>query len=208
MPRTTTKFGRNRSSGFTLVELAMASFLVAVGLLAVFALLRRGIDTGGFSEEEIRETLFAETAFATLRAAADNAASTNGWTAFWDAFERGDARLPLPGAFRETLPRDGDEEPAPLLMGTPDDEWNAALFSGWPTGDGDAMAVSNTVWYHLSITNISTYAHVQIHMHADRPREESRTAFSIIPNQTGRPIREARRRTDPRESTDEDDGGY
>ena len=181
-------FGRNRSGGFTLVELAMASFLVAVGLLAVFALLRRGIDTEGFSEEEIRETLFAETAFATLRAAADQASATGTWTNFWDDIEAGTTNLPLPGAFAESSQPSDEEEPAPFLRGSPNDEWHAALFSGWQTDEGGTMAVSNTVWYCVDSSHDESYAHVQIHIRAGRPRETSRTAFTIIPNQTGRAL--------------------
>ena len=164
----------------------MASFLVAVGLLAVFALLRRGIDTEGFSEGEVRETLFAETAFATLRAAADHASATDTWTSFWEDFEGGTTNLPLPGAFAETQEPNGDDNPSPFLTGCPNGEWRAALFTEWPTGIGDGMAVSNTVWYCITISVESSYAQVQIHIRADRPRETSRTAFTIIPNQTGR----------------------
>ena len=196
MPRPRTMFERNRASGFTLVELAMASFLVAVGLLAVFALLRRGIDTEGFSGEEIRETLFAETAFATIRAAADHAAATDTWTSFWEDFESCKTNLPLPGAFRDAQASIGDDDPSPFLFGGPAKEWRAALFSGWPMADESIFAVSNTVWYCMDTSYDDSYARVQIHLRADRPRETSRTAFTIIPNQTGRAFREANRGKD------------
>ena len=196
MPHPRTMFGGNRSGGFTLVELAMASFLVAIGLLAVFALLRRGIDTEGFSEDEVRETLFAETAFATLRAASDHASATNGWNAFWENFEAGNTKLPLPGAFHETPPPEEANDPAPFLLGCPNEEWRTALFSGWPTDNG-LMAVSNTVWYTVAIMrdDEDPYAHVQIHIRGTKPGNSSRTAFTIIPKQTGRAFREANQRT-------------
>ena len=166
----------------------MASFLVAVGLLAVFALLRRGIDTEGFSEEEVRETLFAETALATLRAAADHASATDTWTSFWEDIEGGTTNLPLPGAFAETQQPTTDNDPSPFLLGGQRNEWHAALFSGWPTGIDGPMAVSNTVWYCVDASHDASFARVQIHLRADRPRNASRTAFTIIPNQTGRAL--------------------
>lgn len=176
---------RSRSEGFTLVELAVSSFLVAVGLLAVFALIRRGIDTGEFSEEEIRETLFAESAIATLRATAEHASATGTWTDFWEAFagDTTSTNLPLPGAFSDIDAPSSENTPAPWLAGN--EEWNAALFSGWLREDG-SCAVSNTVWYRSIVQDLESYAQVQIHHRANRPRETSRTTFLIIPNETGR----------------------
>ena len=200
----------NRRRGFTLVELAVASALVAVGLLAVFALLRRGIDTEGASEEEIRETLFVETFDATLRAAADHASATGTWTEFWTAFANGSTNLPLPGASSASAPEHPDgartldaASPVPFLVGGDPQSWHAALFAGWPRESGGGNAVSNVVWYTLETTPYDDIARIQLHVVSGRPRESYRTAFTLIPNQSGRAFLRPSRRDAPEGNDDE-----
>ena len=85
-------------SGFTLVELAMTALLLSMGLLTIFALLRRGIASRMEMEEEVRAASFADSAFNTLRAISDSAASSTNvqeWVEFWDAFQFGTTNLPL-----------------------------------------------------------------------------------------------------------------
>ena len=204
--------GRKRTGGFTLVELAVSSVLVAIGLLAVFALLRRGMDTEEFSEEEIHETLFTENALATLRAAAEHASATGTWTNFWAEFEAGTTNIPLPGATPDSsLPDLGASaslsgaRPVPFLVGGDSGAWRAALFAEWPRPDDGSHAVSNVVWYNVYVAAWDdSFAQIQIHLLADRPRDSSRTAFTLIPNQNGRTfLRPIRKDGKGRDETEE-----
>ena len=174
--------------GFTLVELAVAMFVVATGLLAVFALLRRGQAAEAVLEEDLRGGLFAETAFATLRAASDQAATEGGWEDFWTLFNAGETNLPLPGVASGALPE--DEAKASSFADAPDEAFlvaggtRAYSFMGWPD-DTASFCVSNTVWYELltsGITNVSATLHVW----PERPGGTSQTFFTVFGMQDGR----------------------
>ena len=57
-------------SGFTLVELSLALFVVAIGLMAALALLPAGVDAGRAQGDDIRAALFAGDVFDFYEAAA------------------------------------------------------------------------------------------------------------------------------------------
>jgi len=96
--------------GFTIIELALTAFLLSIGLLSVFALIRRGLITRGEMEDETRGSAFAQAAFNSLRAASDlairHSLSNDLWLAFWHDFESGDTNLLLTAG--ETARQGGD----------------------------------------------------------------------------------------------------
>ena len=188
-----------RRSAFTLVELALASFLVAVGLLGVYALLRTGMDSASERETDVRGSLFAHTAFATLDAAADVAAmggATN-WVAFWKHFFDGSTNLPLPGAGAS----DAESHPAR----PPDADLNSfssavpglhlrgdGLFA-YVYADATVSYASNTVWYEIipsmddsdKIKWLPDNEHpsalaVTLHVWAERPSSSAQTYFRMF----------------------------
>jgi type II secretory pathway pseudopilin PulG len=69
---------------FTLVELALTTVVIGIGLLAVMMLGRMGLQAATESEQDARCTLLANDIFATLRAASDEACATGGPQAFVD----------------------------------------------------------------------------------------------------------------------------
>ena len=85
--------GRSRKDAFTLIELAMASFLVGVALVSIVALLGAGNRAATEAEGAIRASLFARDAFATLRILNDRAASDpnniDAWYEFWSDCQDG-----------------------------------------------------------------------------------------------------------------------
>ena len=184
--------GRNPGrGGFTLVELAVAMFVVTTGLLAVFALLRRGQDSGTEIEADLRGGLFAETAFATLRAASDHAAATGTWEEFWTEFSAGTTNLPLPGATSDDLA--GGEAAGQSFADAPDgpilatDGLRAYSFTGWPAeDDAGVYCVSNTVWYDMSLGGDATNVSVTLHVWPERPASSSQTYFTVFGWQDGR----------------------
>lgn len=93
---------RRRCAAFTMVELAMTALLLTVGVLAVFALMRRGVMSRAELDAEVRGAAFAETAFNTLRLVSDmhlqySTPSNDYWTAFWTDFSLGRTNLALLG---------------------------------------------------------------------------------------------------------------
>ena len=87
-------------AAFTLIELAMAAFLLSVGVLTVFAILRLGIQSRREAEEATRLALFADSFFATLRigaerAAAETTSSDDAWSRYWRDLIDG-TNMPLP----------------------------------------------------------------------------------------------------------------
>ena len=64
-----------RGRGFMLIELAVASFVIGVALLALAAILHLGQRAATDSDAATRAALFADDAIATLRLLNDRAAS-------------------------------------------------------------------------------------------------------------------------------------
>lgn len=85
--------GQVRQGAFTLIELAMASFLAGVALVSIVALLGAGNRAATEAEGAIRASLFARDAFATLRLLNDRAANDpdniNAWFDFWSDCQDG-----------------------------------------------------------------------------------------------------------------------
>ena len=88
---------RNKA-GFTLVEIALAILVVAIGVLAIFALLSSGLDNSVRAIDDTHAAMFADNVFNGLRAVSVSLAekqnqlvgSTNcPWETFWDAFSSG-----------------------------------------------------------------------------------------------------------------------
>lgn len=177
--------------GFTLVELAVTSFLIAVGLLGVYSLLRTGIETSTDQEKEIRGALFADSVFATLSVAAQEAANAGGatnWVAFWTDFCKGTTNLPLPGATSINWPAAAD------IPGALHRDFAAAPAHKLLAGGGlhawvyDGLGVaSNTVWYDFSepswlpsgSTNYSAIG-MTLHVWPESPQSSAQTYFQLF----------------------------
>jgi len=77
------------SRGFTLVEVALATLVISLGLLALVGLGRLAAQNAKEAEDDTRAAWLADDIFATLRATNDvlNAANNPAaWAAFWGAF--------------------------------------------------------------------------------------------------------------------------
>ncbi len=161
---------RPNRSGFTLVELAAASILLGAGLFVTLGLLRRGLDLRSDNEAETRGALFAESAFATLRAASSYAAwsgGTNGWCQFWASFASGTNGLPLRSA--AGWPAEGeyaDDDPlaAHYLFGKNNSDgdrpclyletavdWNSPTLAPETAETDSAAPGQAAVWYRLTL---------------------------------------------------------
>ncbi len=96
--------------GFTIIELALTAFLLSIGLLSVFALVRRGLTSRAEMEDETRGAAFAQAAFNSLRAASElairHSLSNDLWLAFWHDFESGQTNLLISAG--ETARQSGD----------------------------------------------------------------------------------------------------
>ncbi len=63
-------FANNQSSGFSLVEVNLAIFVISVGMLTLFSLFPAGLRQVATSHEATQEALFADHVFSTMRAEA------------------------------------------------------------------------------------------------------------------------------------------
>jgi len=97
---------RNGSGGFTLMEVAIAILVMAVGVVAVFSLMATGLDANALAVADTQAALFADSIFRGLRAESvsaalndhhtfrdDQATDDERWDAFWGAVEGGSHRL-------------------------------------------------------------------------------------------------------------------
>lgn len=73
-------------AGFTLVEVAIAIVVVALGILAVFALLSAGMDASRKALTETHAAMFADSVFNGMRARSLRAAEQGQWESFWNEF--------------------------------------------------------------------------------------------------------------------------
>ncbi len=89
---------RNRSSGFTLIELALAALVISMGVLVIFGLSRHGNRSARMAEGEIRATMFADNVFSGLASINNNInrhSVSNEFEIFWDTFSSGNTNLPI-----------------------------------------------------------------------------------------------------------------
>jgi len=74
---------KKHSKGFTLVEVALAMLVVAIGVLAVFSLLSSGMKASARALADTHAAMFADNVFSGLRARALVAGDERKWTGFW-----------------------------------------------------------------------------------------------------------------------------
>ena len=97
---------RRNKCGFTLMEVALAVVVVAVGVLGLFALLSTGLDSSAKAVATSQAAFFANATFGALRSTSAEAAqvSTNGWDTFWQSFVSGTSTgtlsVPVPAAWQ------------------------------------------------------------------------------------------------------------
>jgi prepilin-type N-terminal cleavage/methylation domain-containing protein len=82
-------------SGFTLMEVALAIVVVAIGMMAAFALITTGLDSSAKAVAMTRGAIFADDVFNGLRSKASLAtdAGEGAWELFWEDFEDGAAAV-------------------------------------------------------------------------------------------------------------------
>jgi prepilin-type N-terminal cleavage/methylation domain-containing protein len=84
-----TRSSKSRKGGFTLIEVALAIVVVALGLLAVFSLLSSGLDAARKAIAETQASIFANSVFNGLRSRSLSIAETSpnpqNWSDFWTA---------------------------------------------------------------------------------------------------------------------------
>jgi len=87
--------GKAGSHGFTLIEVAIAVLVAAMGVLAVFALLGSALGAGSRAVADTHSGFFAKDVFSGLRAHSEVAAESGSanWNDYWDDF--GDGLSPM-----------------------------------------------------------------------------------------------------------------
>lgn len=84
-----------RPGGFTLIEVCLAIVVVAIGIMAAFALIGTGMDSSQRAVADTRASMFADDVINTLRSQSTLAYDTGGgaWERFWKQFRDGDAAI-------------------------------------------------------------------------------------------------------------------
>jgi Tfp pilus assembly protein PilV len=92
-------------AGLVLVEVAMAIFVFAVGVLALVVLLNSSAERAGRAHADTRRALFAQSVFQGLRAVSFAAREQGRWTNFWFDFSDGYTNIAVsaPGAWSTNL---------------------------------------------------------------------------------------------------------
>ena len=86
--------------GFTLIEVALAVAIVAIGVLAAYSLLSIGMDAGTRAVSETHAATFASGVFGALRARSLQAAelqptTIGNWEQFWENFSNRTVAVPV-----------------------------------------------------------------------------------------------------------------
>jgi len=94
---------RNGKQGFTLLEVAIAVFVIVIGVLALFALMSAGLDSSARAVADTQAAMYADNVFnglhaVTLREArrGDNGKDPGGnyyWRMFWHDFASGSTNI-------------------------------------------------------------------------------------------------------------------
>ena len=86
---------KQRCAGFTLMEVALSIAVVAVGVMALFALMSSGLESSAAALADTQSAIFADNVFGGLRAiSTDQARSGVGnWEFFWHDFQTGQTNL-------------------------------------------------------------------------------------------------------------------
>lgn len=101
-----------RRRGFMLIELAVASFVIGVAVLALAAIIHLGQRAATDSDASTRAALFADDALSTLRLMNDRAATDpdpETWVKMWDELCRGAVITQLTGFASEVWVPDGSD---------------------------------------------------------------------------------------------------
>lgn len=183
-----------------LIEIAVASFVIGVCLLALLAVARTGQQAATEGGNEMRATLFAQDAFTTLRLFSDRAGTDEdpaAWTNFWIGLSNGKALEQFPGFIAvgdsdEDIPyRCKTGERPPSLNGDGNvhtNIWRTARFSNHDELD---PFFDHAVQYRLVIPgygeeNKFSSQHIQISLHVwnglYRDHPETFTFFRIFTN--------------------------
>lgn len=83
---------------FTLIELALAIFVLGMAVLALYSLSRLGVRAATEAEDEMRAAMFADDVFTTLGIYADHcrrATNETTWVEFWRQVQDGTQPLPV-----------------------------------------------------------------------------------------------------------------
>jgi len=93
-------------AGYTLIEIAFASFIIGVAFLALVGLGRLAVQGAVDAENDTRSALLAEDVFATLRSVSDSLCATGGpaaWASFWLTFTETNG-VPVPFQTATNIP--------------------------------------------------------------------------------------------------------
>ncbi len=100
--RSSNATGRHQAGrdGFTLMEVALAILVVAIGVMAVFSLLASGMDSNTKAMADTQATIFADNVFNALSAAAqkralDNPGDPKAWITYWTDLKAGKVGITL-----------------------------------------------------------------------------------------------------------------
>lgn len=86
---TQTRKAGKRRNGFTLMEVALAVVVVAVGVLALFALISTGLDASAKAVSTTQAAFFADATFNALRTTNVFVSQNGNWSNFWGRFASG-----------------------------------------------------------------------------------------------------------------------
>jgi len=140
---------RSRKGGFTLIEVALAIVVVALGLLAVFSLLSAGLNAAHKAIAETNASIFANSVFNAMRTqslrVAESAQHAQQWSDYWNTFRVGSASISV--AAPETW------SPQTLsVKASPANEINSLKFADKLFhGSAATDIINNSLRYRLSI---------------------------------------------------------
>ena len=161
-----TAMSRRGANAFTLIELATASFLIGVALLALAAMLSAANRATSDAENAFRAKEFAENSLATLRIKSDRAAADGRWLEFWETLRNGQTNILADqlASFRAGVWQYGEDAPELSLDGelhtnfwlradndgAPDSSIRYR-FIVRPNGNGDAADGSEVYFYTVNL---------------------------------------------------------
>ncbi len=151
-----------RRRGFMLIELAVATFVVGVVLVALLALARTGQRAASDAMDEARASAFADEVFTTLRLFSARTAEDedpNAWMVFWADLAHGAALTNLVGTTEGLWRRDSQEDLEHLAIygdgQVRTNYWRPASIAEKPKSPVDAdYALQYSLYLSTPVTNV------------------------------------------------------
>ncbi len=144
------------NAGFTLVEIALAMLVFALGILSFFAVLSAALNQANHANDQTQCAIFADGAMAGLRTISDELAETatsNEWAVFWEALRDGTTNVPVAMGGSDSVWLGN-------MVVRGDGDVHVNTYTNYPLHGGATNVVDHIVHYRLAVAVTNALASI------------------------------------------------